>query len=713
MNGNEVWLTAKEIIDIIQISEATFRNKVSQKKGMWSNIQVNYEITPNGRIARYLASSLPTAYQEKLQGLLQLTRTAQQNTLNLASALSERCGKEVLTVVSSEVTRSAIEMGAEAILPMIEGLGFESHDYDELIQEYHCSTTTAVSVARKRAIVRWWRSEAKHLPTNQVEAFAYNTWEALKSLPEAGAIGRRYFSLKNTSLPMPKMIDNDSAGKMEEGVEEFLRSHYGTGNRPSKKRVWELYEAVRFERDWDSVSYQTICNWLAPIEVECALGREGDKQFKLEYGFTTLRGLPENFGDVWSLDGTPANIWVVNDKFQPRQCGYKGVCVDVATRYAVAVIAQTETLQMYKDTFISMVRATKRLPKSVQTDYFKGYKEFETWLQLLGVKMEKPSKGNARAKVVEGVLGHITNQIERYNPAFNGLNTTAREGRIGDEYRDTVAMPNALSWKEAKVYIEQITMQAWNNHVMTTLNHAPCGKMPVELFLEKSKNAPELSAERYVRITGHHHCVRLGVNGLQLNTSGYAYYYMPDFEEWGADRIATWLMQYRGKQFDVYLQDYEGKALVFEVETSKKVGWFVRKGEVEYSPDLHTKAGQEALGQSEAVRKAQLKAAKKNLKKAQLAYPDAQANMQNITQNAQDFVIHEGCLVNVHTGEVSPLASEEGVSVEDTLKGSVGKDSLNDAEEATKLGVEGVDWAWVEHPTKVGEYVRTYNKANF
>jgi len=342
----------------------------------------------------------------------------------------------------------------------------------------------------------------------------------------------------------------------------------------------------------------------------------------------------------------------------------------------------------------------------VQTDHFTGNKEFEAWLACFGVRMEKARKGNPRAKVVEAVIGHISTQIERYNPAFSGLNTTAREGRISDEYRDEVAMPNALSWREAKIYVEETTVSAWNNHIIGTLGGAPCRQTPLELFLEKS-DEDVLSNEMFLRVVGKHHAVRLTRAGLQITTEQGTCHYAPP-HGWNAARVGEWLMTNRGRKFDVYIEEYDQPALVMDNETGKYVAMFSPVDKVEYSPSMHTQKGKEQLARSEAIRKAQKDGAKGMVNKAKQAFPNALQDLENLAlHGGGNLAVSGGLVVNANTGEV--------------LKGSIDKDELNAAEEAFKAGatqspspdpeeeIEGVHFVWRKHPTIVGKLYKSYN----
>jgi hypothetical protein len=212
----------------------------------------------------------------------------------------------------------------------------------------------------------------------------------------------------------------------------------------------------------------------------------------------------------------------------------------------------------------------------------------------------------------------------------------------------------------------------------------------------------------FMRVVGTHHGVRLTNAGIQLSNEQGTTSYRPPLD-WSKARVAEWLMTNRGRKFDVYLEGFESPALVYDNGTGKLVAWFTPIEKVEYSQKLRpNEASRQALGQSEAIRKEQARQAKEKTRRAKEAFPNALENLEALAHQTGDLTLQGGNLVNTKTGEI--------------LKASTDKDDLNAAEEAFKAGampaqdteeIEGVHFAWVEHPKKPGTFYKSYNPEHF
>lgn len=666
----EYWLNSKDIAASLNINEVSFKNDAG-KKGTFKNVAKKIITTAVGRQALYDLYSFDVSYQEKLKQNLSIIEEKTKANLEIANIVG---GNTEVIRTATEIINQSIDLTLPYIEQKINNLTPDIKDIERLQTEYKCGLNVAARAAMAWAVIRWTRNEFKKLHERKerqvLSDLVVRASESPAIVSRMQAISTEYFFSREETLPIPRGVNNKNAEKKEKNeVISWLTAQLATGNIPKIAHIKSLYDAIRVEKNWSEITIQTLYNYKKEIAQDVAYATLGEKKYRLDNALTVNRALPQNFGEVWSMDGTPANLWVIEEG-KVRQSAYKCVCVDVATQYITIKMSdsKTESTALYIDCFKKMVRETGFAPMSVEVDYFAGYKEFEKYLNTFGIQLHTYRKGNARAKMVEAKIGNLANAFERYNEAFNGLNMVSREGRLSDEFREE-AIAQAMSRSQAREYLEVEQVLVWNHHTIEQLEGKPCGKSPYQLFEEKTQGlTTKISNNIYYQLVGTKHTVKLTRDGLVVHHAGYTYPYILNDT---AENIALFFNRNMGKKYDVYVLDYDADALICDAE-SRIVGWFIRKGKAEYTPNLLTQHGAKILNQTLQVQEAQVKLAKSNLKKAiqenknelsvqdfmksSNAYSSAQKDTLNEVEESykkgSHHIIDNDTMVDTETGEV-------------------------------------------------------------
>jgi hypothetical protein len=672
----EYWLNSKDIAASLNINEVSFINNAS-KRGTFKNVAKKIITTAVGRQALYDLYSFDVSYQEKLKQNLSIIEEKTKANLEIANIVG---GNTEVIRTATEIINQSIDLTLPYIEQKINNLTPDIKDIERLQTEYKCGLNVAARAAMAWAVIRWTRNEFKKLHERKerqvLSDLVVRASESPAIVSRMQAISTEYFFSREEILPIPRGVNNKNAEKKEKTeVISWLTAQLATGNIPKIAHIKSLYDAIRVEKSWSEITIQTLYNYKKEIAQDVAYATLGEKKYRLENALTVNRALPQNFGEVWSMDGTPANLWVIEEG-KVRQSAYKCVCVDVATQYITIKMSdsKTESTQLYIDCFKKMVRETGFAPMSVEVDYFSGYKEFEKYLNTFGIQLHTYRKGNARAKMVEAKIGNLANAFERYNENFNGLNMVSREGRLSDEYREE-AIANAMSKKQAKEYLEVEQVLVWNNHTIEQLEGKPCGKTPQVMFVEKTQNLEKVQKNIYYQMVGNLHTVKLTKEGLVLHHQGYTYaYLMNDI----ANNVALFFNRHINKKYNVYVLDYEADSLVCDVLDNKIIGYWSRKGKVEYTPTLLSSEGAKLLQSTLAVQEAQVNIAKGNVKKAKDKHKE--------DTNVQDF-----------------MKSSNAYS-------SAQKDTLNEVEESYKKGSHHIIDNDTMVDTETGEIIERKSK---
>lgn len=415
-------------------------------------------------------------------------------------------------------------------------------------------------------------------------------------------------------------IGNENAKKVDEALEKWVLAQYANGNKPKISHIYNVYSGICEKKGEKPVSYTTLYNICKNYEQVAQVERAGMKQFKLQTTVTVNRELPMHTNAVWEIDGTPANINVWDAKAgKVRQFLYKAYVIDVATRRIVGVsYSKSESATLYIDALKDAVRYTSHLPQIVHTDHFGGHKIVNEWLTAVGSKLHLVSVGNARAKIVEGVLGHFASSIERYLVGFNGLNMTAKgsDAHVSGEWI-AQGYEAACTFEQAGEWMKSEGREWHNNKILKQLNRKPCGKSPNQLAMELESATEPLTKDIQLMIAGQEHTVKMTVDGLMIHKDYTPYIYFPDAIKNSLDAIAKFLNRNLGKRLKLYTYEAGEPALVTYLDgKATEFGLWQIKDTVPYTPDLMVSGDGAKLQALLGIGKKQTEQAKASVKSA-------------------------------------------------------------------------------------------------
>lgn len=647
------------------------------KSGRYANIS---DPTHNGRGRKRLIeiSSLPDSLQARVRNLLGQATEATKEVLEL----TEMANPAEVVKVATEAVENTIEISLPYIVRRLEQLSPNTEDINQIQSLFLVDLVTATKWSLLRSVARFYQNEAQKLRTSlerrtlrrMIVKAQKQSVKLLDNLPKLSA----KVLLKAPSDITPKNAANQNASKGagDKDIENWLRAHYGQGNLPKVSHIYKVYLIERVELGFPEVTKQTLYNWVKPIKMEAELRRKGLGGFKLDNTITINRTYPKQFGAVLSMDATPLNAWVWNEKKQKSyQSMWRCTAEDVTTSFLVAKASQyKESVSLYIETFREFVRVTAMLPRVVEVDHFTGWKKFKEYLAFFGVELHPVAVKNSRGKLAENGIGIEQDFIERYDKAFSGLNIDSNEGKLSEEFVK-IARKNSLTYTDAVRKIEIDNVNIWNEHVMEQRNRKKCGKSPNQLREEFPPVNEKLSKEMYYRVVGNWHQVTLGKDGLVVNHYGVEYIYFPCLDPAKTEATADFFNRHIGLKFKLYIIKYTSPALVCDL-SDRVVGYWELKPFPAYNHRDFEKGDGKVFQKLRAIQEAQVKLAEQAQSEAEQHYPDAAESFIKMHQGEGDKDIHmmmenvykldSGELVDTETGEILK-DSQDGI-IEDSKR---------------------------------------------
>jgi len=648
-----------------QAASNKLRNFTSGKSSRYNHIQ-----DPNNKRSRLIqVESLPSELKARVKALFDISDDAQAEAYSLIDIVNP---SQTMKTISMQMTQN-IKMTLPYISSRVEALSAKPKHISEIQNEYKVDFKTAHRWALMRCLADWFQNETKKLDTEEAKTLSSLV---VRAINDNASLSDRFPKVSNSllntipsSLIVPKNAQNSNASKGAESVEviKWLTAFYANGNRPKISQIFQSYNKVREKNGFPLITLQTMYNWVAPIKGLAGVIREGENKFSMDTTISVNREYPSQSNVVWSMDGTAYNGWVINKKGKVSQGMYKLIVMDVATGYTQAKAGQTETTTLYQDAFKRMVAKTGYLPQSIETDHFSGWKVFKAWLDYYGVNLHVIAKGNARAKIAERIIGLQSDFIERFEKNFSGMNLTAQDGKLSQEFMK-VAIENRLTWEDATYQIEEYAAGIWNDRILKQWNRKPCGLSPNQMRTQYESATEKLNAEIIYRASGTRHDIKLSIDGLVIREGGLEFIYFPEISPEKLSEFADFFTREKGNIFSIYTLNEDSPALVCD-KLDKIIGYWTRKETIPYNPIMMKKGDGERLQKLLSLRKTQISNAKSQVKEAKDAFPDLdsqsyakinQYSGDKPTQQAVESLIKLGdSYIDTETGEVIENLKEQ------------------------------------------------------
>ena len=316
--------------------------------------------------------------------------------------------------------------------------------------------------------------------------------------------------------------------------------------------------------------------FLEQEQADLVLGRSGDSAQYAHYLPQIQRRLPTARNAIWGADGTAHNELVLHNG-RTRQYVYGIYVFDYATArllacapYNTAAGGSGERAEHYIEALSEAIRSTGCCPQLLQIDQGPAFREVQAWCALRDIKVIPAGAKNARAKVVEGLLGRLQSLVVRYRAGWSGQNLTASgpsahpsPEQLKEHAKAAPSAAEAMRWMRRKQLSE------YNQIPLVTLGGQSCGKAPDELWAELPSATERLPMDSLATYAGRSHRVKFTKAGLTVQQDGQRYMYFPDVSSEAAREAALRLFAElktrspEGSKRTLYVLDYARGAYVW------------------------------------------------------------------------------------------------------------------------------------------------------
>jgi hypothetical protein len=404
---------------------------------------------------------------------------------------------------------------------------------------------------------------------------------------------------KPDTIVQIKRLKNDNSMKVTQEQFNIAYGFYIKGSNMSVAAVYRKWLEYGLQHGWwanaqtgafEPPTEARLYQLLKPVKNAAMLEKTDAITYQLKMTPSVSRLLPAKRNHVWVIDGTAHNENVEN-KGAVRQHVYVIKVADVATMRllgAAPLIGVREPFTAVRDAILTGIRTTGCKPAIIQCDRGPAWKELEAWCNENDIKLYPSMTGNARAKTIESLFNMFDNDITRFLSGYSGQNRTATAVRSrSSEKRENAGKRNARSASIAMTWVQTEGIRLWNERIIKTLEGAPCGKTPFELWDEKESMTPQLSYVQLCRLCGVRHDRKLTINGLDISHNAVDCTYFPPIEtpEQRAAAAAVFnaipLDAQTSNVLSVYILEPGEPAPVFDRE-GRFLGVWTRKQKVDY-----------------------------------------------------------------------------------------------------------------------------------
>lgn len=327
-----------------------------------------------------------------------------------------------------------------------------------------------------------------------------------------------------------------------------VASHLRKQSAKSMTAIYEQLLQIAQECKWwieggkfSPISITTLQRYYMTQDNLLSKKRDGHSKFINLIVPAISRTVPTEKNSLWGIDGSPVDLYIYDTKAKKSLQSMNSIRVyDYATGMLLAIYCYKgggEKVEYLIEAMRMAIRNVGYLPRAVNFDNGPASLEFKLWCKENNMVDMPSSKGNARSKLIEQLLGQFAYVLSKH-PAYTGQNRTARG-------RNSVLSPEALmqaqkhanTFERTEQWLQNEGMKIWSSRVMEQYGREVCGKSPSQLWEEKPSATTKLSAKDYARMGGYAHEVKLTIEGLTIQNKYQQYTYFPDiFREQGFER---------------------------------------------------------------------------------------------------------------------------------------------------------------------------------
>ena len=388
-----------------------------------------------------------------------------------------------------------------------------------------------------------------------------------------------------TEVVAPLRAGNQNTRKLQEAAQQYLDYLYVSGAAMPARQIYRQLLVQAEEQGWwltdkgfRPPAYRTVARYLERRQADLSQARQGDTAVYNHYLAQISRELPTQKNAIWGADATAHNELVFHNG-RTRQCVYAVYVFDYATGKLLACApyntaerrGQGARAEHYIEALSEAIRRTGCRPQVLQIDQWPAFHELRKWATLRGIKVIPAGVKNARAKLVESLLGRLQNLIIRYRAGWSGQNLRASGPSSHPSPEQLAAHAKAApSAAEAMHWLRTKQLQTYNETPFERHNGQPCGQTPDELWAALPSATSQLSKQQLAIYAGRTHRVKFTKAGLTAYRDKQAYTYCPkvssDTDREQAMELFSELKvrSPEGCKRTLYLLDYAKGAYVFD-----------------------------------------------------------------------------------------------------------------------------------------------------
>ena len=388
-----------------------------------------------------------------------------------------------------------------------------------------------------------------------------------------------------TEVVAPLRAGNQNTRKLHESAQQYLDYLYVSGSALPARQIYSQLLTYAKEQGWWQTEqgfqpphYRTITRYLERRQADLAQARQGDAAVYNHYLAQINRELPTQKNAIWGADATAHNELIYYNR-KTRQCIHAVYVFDYATGKLFSCEpyltgdrhGHGERAETYVSALSEALRSTGCRPQALQIDQGPAFQEVREWCALRGIKIIPAGVKNARAKLVESLLGRLQNLIIRHRAGWSGQNISARGPNAHPSPEQLAQHAKvAPTAAEAMVWMRKAQLQTYNDTSFERHNGKPCGKTPNEFWAELPSATDQLPEQQLAMYAGRAHRVKFTKAGLTAYLDKQAYtYYSKVSTDAARERALELFAELKvcspeGSKYTLYALDYAKGAYVFE-----------------------------------------------------------------------------------------------------------------------------------------------------
>ena len=388
-----------------------------------------------------------------------------------------------------------------------------------------------------------------------------------------------------TEVVTPLRQQNQNSRKLHAEVTQYIDCLYVSGAALPVRQIYKQLLAHAETQGWWQTEagfrpphYRTITRYLERRQADLAQARQGDSAVYNHYLAQISRELTTQKNAILGADATAHNELVLHNG-KTRQYIHGVYIFDYATGKLLACEpyltggrhGHGEKAETYVSALSEAIRSTGCRPQVLQIDQGPAFQEVKKWAVLRGIKVIPTGVKNARAKLVEGLLGRLQNLIIRHRSGWSGQNLTASGLSAHPSPEQLAAHAKAApSATEAMAWMRTKQLEEYNQTLFEQHNSKLSGQTPDEIWTTLPSATDELREQQLAIYAGCCHRVKFTKAGLTIYRDKQAYTYYPNVSTDTARSRALELFAElkvrspEGCKRTLYVLDYTKGAYIFD-----------------------------------------------------------------------------------------------------------------------------------------------------